>query len=125
MIASIVRLAADPWSRRQHPVPKVSWLDRHPRFTLVVIGIGGTCLMFSRFIYDFVNSMLESDEDWNCRAPKVCSTGVIELSYPARHGSPCYQSYIGHTREHRGGKDWLGRCSGSQGWMMGNQPWTS
>uniref|UniRef100_A0A224Y884 Uncharacterized protein n=1 Tax=Rhipicephalus zambeziensis TaxID=60191 RepID=A0A224Y884_9ACAR len=62
MIASIVRLAADPWSRRQQPVPRVSWLDRHPRFTLVVIGIGGTCLVFSRFIYDAVNAMFESDD---------------------------------------------------------------
>ncbi|XP_037515513.1 uncharacterized protein LOC119391937 [Rhipicephalus sanguineus] len=65
MITSIVRLAADPWSRRQQPfrVPKTLWFDRHPRFTVVVIGIGGTCIAFSRFIYDAFNSLFEPDSD--------------------------------------------------------------
>lgn len=54
MITSLVRLAGDPWSRRQKPfrVPKVRLHQRYPTLTVLVIGVGGTCVLFSRFIYD-------------------------------------------------------------------------
>ncbi|XP_050022854.2 uncharacterized protein [Dermacentor andersoni] len=63
MITSIVRLAVDPWSRRQHPirVPKVSWFTRHRKFTVLVFSIGGTCLLFSRAIYDMFTSFSEPE----------------------------------------------------------------
>uniref|UniRef100_A0A131XJ01 Putative conserved protein with signal anchor n=1 Tax=Hyalomma excavatum TaxID=257692 RepID=A0A131XJ01_9ACAR len=65
MITSIARLAADPWSRRQQPVrvPKVSWFNRHPRFTVIVLSVGGISLTFSRVIYDAVNSIFEPESD--------------------------------------------------------------
>uniref|UniRef100_L7M5E3 Uncharacterized protein n=1 Tax=Rhipicephalus pulchellus TaxID=72859 RepID=L7M5E3_RHIPC len=86
MIASIVRLAADPWSRRQQPVrvPKISWFDRHPRFTLVVIGIGGTCLVFSRFIYDAFNSIFEPDNG----KPKLDLVMLMHQTYWRKDGQP-------------------------------------
>lgn len=62
MITSLVRLAGDPWSRRQNPfkVPKVRWHQRYPGLTVLVLGVGGTCVMFSRFIYDmFLYRMFE------------------------------------------------------------------
>uniref|UniRef100_G3MN17 Uncharacterized protein n=2 Tax=Amblyomma TaxID=6942 RepID=G3MN17_AMBMU len=54
MFISLVRLAADPWSRRQSPirVPKVPLSYRYPRVTVLVVTVTGTCLLFSRVIYD-------------------------------------------------------------------------
>lgn len=54
MITSLVRLAGDPWSRRQNPfqVPKLRLHQRYPGVTVLVLGVGGTCIVFSRFIYD-------------------------------------------------------------------------
>ncbi|XP_037560584.1 uncharacterized protein LOC119437661 [Dermacentor silvarum] len=63
MITSIVRLAVDPWSRRQHPirVPKGSWFNRHPKFTVIAFSVGGTCILFSRVIYDLFTSFAETE----------------------------------------------------------------
>lgn len=64
MFTSLVRLAVDPWSRRQKPikVPKVTWFQRYPRVTVIFFGVTGTGLLFSRFIYDaFLIDFFEPD----------------------------------------------------------------
>uniref|UniRef100_A0A023FMI9 Putative conserved protein with signal anchor n=1 Tax=Amblyomma cajennense TaxID=34607 RepID=A0A023FMI9_AMBCJ len=64
MFTSLVRLATDPWSRRQNPirVPKVTLFHRYPRVTTVFFGVLGTGILFSRFIYDaFLVDFFETD----------------------------------------------------------------
>ncbi|XP_077507048.1 uncharacterized protein LOC144116196 [Amblyomma americanum] len=64
MFTSLVRLAADPWSRRQNPVrvPKVTLFQRYPRATVIFFGVAGTSILFSRFIYDvFLIDFFEPD----------------------------------------------------------------
>uniref|UniRef100_A0A023FYJ0 Putative conserved protein with signal anchor n=1 Tax=Amblyomma parvum TaxID=251391 RepID=A0A023FYJ0_AMBPA len=64
MFISLVRLATDPWSRRQNPirVPKMTLFQRYPRMTVVVFTLAGTSIMFSRFIYDmFLIDFFEPD----------------------------------------------------------------
>uniref|UniRef100_A0A1E1WZ62 Putative conserved protein with signal anchor n=1 Tax=Amblyomma aureolatum TaxID=187763 RepID=A0A1E1WZ62_9ACAR len=65
MFTSLVRLAAvDPWSRRQKPfhVPKLTLFQRYPRVTMLFFGVSGTCVLFSRFIYDaFLIDFFEPD----------------------------------------------------------------